>query len=155
MGSYVLHAWRDAMAIASLLDQEIGIAKARKIYEGLNRDGVIYYESEAEASIGDFIQKTESQRLSFVKKLPASETTRVVFLTLAIIGCVRAKTILELRDNYRNSLAPGGGNRVTVADIYRFGQEVASAVSYDWPWEPVDAMGHHDDYDDLSEENVE
>ncbi len=143
MSSYALHAWRDAMAIAVLLDQEVGIARARKLYEGVDKIDVMAYEMAAAKLIAEFIGKTEGQRISFVNKwLPDSEKTRVVFLTLAIIGCMRAKGILEMRDIYRYSLAPGGGNRVTVSGVYAFGQEVTEAlISYEWPCEPIEELG--------------
>lgn len=148
MGSYELHAWRDAMAIANLLHDCVGIAKARRIYEGLNTDAIIRYEAEVDEEIGNFIQKTERQRESFVKKMAVGEPTLVAFLTLAIIGCVRAKEILELRDRYRLALAPGSGNRATVAEIYRFGMDVDATVTYEWPWDPISAMGLDDEGDD-------
>jgi hypothetical protein len=148
MGSYEMHAWSDAMAIASLLDERVGIAKARKIYVGIPKANLVEYEKSVADGIADFIQKPESQRPAFLKKLPDGVNTLVAFLTLAIIGCVRAKDVLEIRDNFRNALAPGGGNRITVSNVYRFAQEVADSISYEWPWEPIQAMGLDDESDE-------
>jgi hypothetical protein len=155
MGSYQMHAWRDAMAIASLLDETVGIEKARKIYEALPLEKVIKYEQSVAEGIADFIQKPESQRPAFLRKLPQGIETRVGFLTLAIIGCVSAKDTLELRDAFRNTLAAGGGNRITVSNIYMFAQEVRGLFTYEWPWEIIDAMGLDDGGDDGLDEDGE
>lgn len=148
MGSYQLHAWRDAMAIASLLEQKVGLVNARKIYEKFPVDALISYESKIEDSLADFIERPESQRPGVLKKLPAGEATLVAFLTLAIIGCMRAKELFELRDAYRYSLVPGSGNRVTTAALYRFGQQARRIHPYTWPSEPILAMGFDDEDDD-------
>lgn len=72
----------------------------------------------------------------------------MAFLTLAIIGCMRAKELFELRDAYRHSLVPGSGNRVTTAALYKFGQEARRIHPYTWPSEPILAMGFDDEDDE-------
>lgn len=86
MGSYERHAWSDALAMASYLDEEIGADKARKIYEDVREVDLRKYEEDTGALIQDFIKRSESQRPSVLKKLP-DERTRVVFQVLAILGC--------------------------------------------------------------------
>lgn len=142
MGTYILHAWRDAMSIVVLMDELYGIAKARAIFEGIDQQVLVRYESDASREISDFIAMTETQRRSFMKKFKQNDNTRVGLMTLAVIGCLRAKAILELRDNYRYALAPGAGNRETTSAVYRFGSElVTELLFYEWPDEVVGAMG--------------
>lgn len=155
MGSYEKHAWGDAMAIASLLDEFVGAAKARVLYERMDANEVWKYEEAMEDAIADFIGRIESQRPVIVRKLP-DDATRVCFLTLAILGCIRARDLMELRDRYRELLAPGRGNRETVRGLYTFSNQVQGLVTYEWPDEVFSSMGldDSDDYDDLNEGSV-
>lgn len=92
MGSYERHAWSDALAMASYLDEEIGADKARKIYEDVREVDLRKYEEDTGALIQDFIKRSESQRPSVLKKLP-DERTRVVFQVLAILDvCGRRRS---------------------------------------------------------------
>lgn len=143
MGTYELHAQRDAMAIAALLDQMIGAEPARKLYASVDIDALRKYERKMESAIADFIGRGESQRPSVVRKLPDA-TTRVGFLTLAILGCVRAGKVLEIRDQYRDMLAPGRGNRQTAQAMYEFSLLVEDTFSYVWPWEVFEEAGLDD-----------
>lgn len=149
MGSYERHAWSDALAMASYLDEEIGADKARKIYEDVREVDLRKYEEDTGALIQDFIKRSESQRPSVLKKLP-DERTRVVFQVLAILGCLRAKEVIDLRDRYRLALAPGAGYRVTTASLYGLSEQMRSIYTYAWPLEVFDALGIDDlgDWDD-------
>ncbi|MBK6616247.1 hypothetical protein [Ottowia sp.] len=147
MGSYELHAWRDAMAIAFLLNEDVGAARARGLYEQVPREEVLAYEQKVSEQIEDFIKRSESQRPSVLRKFP-NDTTKTTFLVLAILGCLRAKTVMELRDNYRMTLAPGSGNRVTTAAMYAFAEQLRSIFEYEWPFEAFDGMGIDDGEDD-------
>jgi hypothetical protein len=145
MGTYILHAWRDAMAIVDLMQDYFDLPKARTIYMGIETSALVEYEEATYEEISNFIRMTESQRRSFMKKFQKDDRTKVGFLTLAVIGCLRSKAILELRDEYRLALAPGCGNRETTAAVYSFGQRLADELcSYDWPHEVISAMGEHD-----------
>lgn len=147
MGSYQMHAYSDAMSIASLLDREFGASRARGIYDEIGEQALREYEAEAVDSIADFIKRTESQRPSVLKKIK-DERTRVAFVVLAIIGCLRSKAVMELRDNYRMAMVPGSGNRVTTAALYQFAIEMRAIFDYSWPFEAFMDAGISDDDDD-------
>lgn len=144
MGSYELHAWRDAMAIAELLDQTVGAARARQLYEQVESKVLLEFERLMSADIADFIARSESQRPPVIKKL-AGEATKTCFLVLSILGCLRAKALMEIRDNYREVLAPGKGNRVTTGSLYNFSVEVINSVNHTWPYEVFSSLGIDDD----------
>ncbi|WP_404666979.1 hypothetical protein [Roseateles asaccharophilus] len=142
MGSYQLHAWRDAMALAELLDETFGATKARKVYATFKASDLRTFEGENCKLIGDFIEKPEAQRPAVLRRMSTQndEDTRIVFVVLAIIGCLRSKDVMEIRDAFRHSMAPGGGNRVTTAALYEFGERIkAHTASYAWPREVFDA----------------
>ena len=148
MGSYILFAWSDAMDVANLLDQVVGATKARKIYEKMDTETVTKYESDVTEQLAEFIHKTQTQRASYVAKQLKDEETKVAFLVLAILGLLRVKEVVELRDRYRMSLAPGRGNRDTAAALYLFADKVSRLYDYLWPDELFDAMGLYDGRDD-------
>lgn len=147
MGSYEQHAWSDAVAIADLLEEVVGASKARGIFERVPRDTLIAYEGQVRDVLTTFIGKSESQRPAMLRKL-GDETNVVCFLVLAILGVLRARDAMEIRDNYREHLAPGRGNRVTTASMYAFCGEIAKLVNYEWPWEVLDALGVDDSADE-------
>jgi len=157
MGSYELFAWRDAMSMAEWIDEEFGVAHARKVYEQFDSSSVLKFERENQDLLANFIQKTESQRPAFLRRVAkkANEDTRILFVTLALIGVLRAKEVMEIRDSFRTALAPGRGNRVTTAGIYVFTEKIRDIFTYGWPWEPFDAMGIYCGEDEEGEENEE
>lgn len=150
MGSYEQHAWNDAVSMADLLNEVVGSSKARRIFERVPADKVRSYEQQMSEQLEAFIAKSESQRPAVLRKL-GDETNVVCFMVLAIIGCLRARDAMEVRDNYREHLAPGRGNRVTTASMYAFCQEIANLISYEWPYEPFHAMGLDDSGDEDGE----
>lgn len=131
------------MAIAELIDDLYGRASAKKVYESYLRKDVLDFEIKHQQLIADFIQKTESQREPYLRRISkdSNDETKVLFLTLALIGVLRAKAVMELRDMFRTVLAPGRGNRVTTAAIYEFSNELPAVFNYDWPDESFEAMG--------------
>jgi hypothetical protein len=158
MGSYVLFAWRDAMAIAYLINEEIGALEARRLYESITEESLLKFEQSSQEELADFIQKSESQRPAYLRKFLKNvkqenvELTKVGFLVLALIGCLRAKDVLDLRDRFRYVLAPGSGNRMTTAGIYAFAGEIKNIYDYSFPDEPFTAQGIYmfdDDDDDI------
>lgn len=154
MSSYEQFAWNDAIGIAHLLDEEVGAPRAHKFYDSLAKDSIMKFERDNHDLIANFIQKTEGQRPAYVKRCTkgmnedGAEATKIVFLVLAIIGCVRVKEVIDLRDNYRYVLAPGSGNRITTASIYKFSEEVKQLFQYDWPWEVFNAVLIDDEGDE-------
>lgn len=157
MGSYESHAYNDAVSIAYLLHAEVGAEKARQIYERIARPKLLAYEDAVAEHIAEFIQKTESQRPSFVRKRLSDETNRVAFLTLSILGCLRAREVMELRDSFRESLVPGHGNRVTTASLYLFAEQVRKVFDYEWPSDAFsDITGCiDDDFDGNDDEDAD
>lgn len=150
MGSYELFAWRDAMSIADLIDEQFGSSRALACYSKVEKTVLIDFEERNKQIIGDFIQKSESQRLPFLNKVAkaADEETRIIFLVLALIGVLRAKAVLELRDRFRTVLVPGRGNRITTAAVYDFSNDMKDLYSYSWPQEVFEDM----DFDDTDDQ---
>lgn len=151
MGSYERFAWDDAHAIAWFIEDTFGANTARTIYDAIPTEDVINFEKKYHELIGDFIQKSESQRPGFLRRIgkTAEEETRIAFVVLALLGVLRAKAIMELRDKFSMELAPGRGNRLTTASLYDFSQEIQSVYKYAWPFEifsNLDLSFAHDDY---------
>lgn len=157
MGSYELFAWRDAMEVGGLLEEEFKLPKARQMYEAMDVKDIIKFERDNAELIETFIGKTVTQRSAYFRRVTkdSNERTKVLFLVLAIIGLVRVMHLLELRDNFRMVLAPGRGNRVTAAGVYGFAGEVQDCFEYDWPWEVFDAYGADDSDDDDDDDDDE
>lgn len=158
MGSYEEYAWNDAVAIAYLIDEMHGYTNAKKTYALFTQEAILEFEEKHEEFISDFIRKTETQRVPFLRRITKNvdDNTNILFLTLALIGVLRARDVLELRDQYRHVLVPGQGNRVTVAGIYDFASELSAIYDYAWPSEPFEAIDvglTADDDEDEDEEN--
>lgn len=143
MGSYILFACRDAASISNLIEQEFGLEYARKVFEKIDVTKRIDFELKNEAMLAEFIQKSETQRATFLRKQSQkiSKDTLILFVVLAWIGIVRAKDVMEVRDRYRDVLAPGRGNRITISSIYSFACEIRDTQCYDWP---LDLFGDRD-----------
>lgn len=159
MGSYELFAWRDAMALASWLEEDYKVADIRKAFEKMSVDELYDFEKRNQEHIQELIRRSESQRPAYVRKVGknVSETTRGLLVVFAIIGQVRVRDLLELRDRYRLALAPGGGNRITCAELFLFQLEVSSLHGFFWPDEVFEAYGGEggwsEDEDDEDEDN--
>ena len=142
MGSYEMYAWRDALAIAELIVALFGYNQAKNAYSSFSRKEVLEFETRYVAQIGEFIQKSESQREPYLRKITkdVSDATRILFLTLALVGVLRAKALIDLRDRFRTVLAPGRGNRVTVSALYGLSNEFPALFEYQWPIEAFEAL---------------
>ncbi len=150
MHTYVAHARQDAMAMATMLveDETYTLSAIRKWYKGVTLERAMEFEERNAEHIAAFIEMTESRRPAFLRKIssgPNGDTTRLLFLVLAIIGANRAAEVLELRDRYASLLAPGRGNRMTAAGVYRFAHEVSGSCAYAWPFKTFYAIGEYDD----------
>ena len=158
MGAYTLHAWRDAQDIASLLQDEVdeaglSLMDAYEAYERVPASDVGAYEATNRNVLTDFIQKTATQRAAFIRRLKShTANERIMFLVVACVGAMRAMKVIEIRDKYRTSLAPGRGYRTTVADAYAFGCEIGELYhDLSWPHELIEhALGFspEDELDD-------
>ncbi|WP_241295694.1 hypothetical protein [Burkholderia stabilis] len=146
MGSYELYAWQDACSVAALLEDLYELPYARQVFTAATEEHLRRFEEDNAALISEFIAKTESRRDAYFQKITtkASDEERVTFLVLAIIGLLRVRRVIDLRDVYRFALTPGSGNRVTAASIYQFSRAVAKAFHYGWPGEVFDALGLDD-----------
>jgi hypothetical protein len=143
MGSYELFSWRDAMALASWLEEDYDVRAVRVAFEGMSLDEKLDFEEKNHDHIEELIRRSESQRPAYVRKVgkEANDTTKGVLIVFAIIGQVRVKDLLELRDQYRMALAPGSGNRITCSELYAFQHQVSRLGNYDWPAEVFEAYG--------------
>lgn len=143
MGSYELFAWRDAMALACLLEEDFDVQAVRIAFDAMQIGQKIDFEDKNCEIIEELIRRSESQRPAYVRKVgkSADEITRGLLIVFAILGQVRVMEILELRDRYRLALAPGSGNRITCSSLYAFQQEMAGLQTYDWPDHVFDAYG--------------
>jgi hypothetical protein len=150
MSSYQLFAWRDAMTVAEMIDTTIGAVKAKRVFDSFDTTGLIKFENKNSDLIAEFIQKPANQRQSLLKQISAgvSEETTIVFLTLVLLGLMRVKELIEIRDRYRSFLAPGEGNKATVAALYGFERAVLMQLNYTWPDEPFTAIGIFTDEDE-------
>jgi hypothetical protein len=151
MGSYELHAWRDAIALADFMREQcaamgLSLSQVRRRYETFDRAAIREHEQKVSDLIAEMIRRSESQRNAYFRKIckDVNDDTKIARLVLCVLGAVRVRDILELRDQYREALAPGSGNRITAASIHEFGSRVADLYTYDWPSEVFDAMGIYD-----------
>ena len=136
MYRYAWHARSDAAALAGLIEEEVGLAAARAYYATLRKEAVRAYEENHADIIASFIKATEGQRPSRIRALAKGCDTRdkMLFLVLAAIGAWRTFRLFEMRDNFRDALAPGRGYRISSAGMYSFGLQAARIASdYDWP----------------------
>ncbi|MGE8067071.1 hypothetical protein [Pseudomonas sp. NPDC089569] len=157
MGSYELFAWRDAMSMASWLQEEFDLVAVRKAYEAMSDDQKFKFEDSNAEIIQEMIGKTEGQRPAYLRKVAKNvgTITQGILIVFAIIGQVRVKEMIDLRDRFRYSLSPGGPNRATCAGIYAFHQQTLSMTLFNWPDEVFDAFGSDGgwpDDDDIDEE---
>lgn len=150
MGSYEKFAWDDACSIASMLCETYGFEKVKAAYTAEKTEVIKNFERESKNHIAEFLSKTESARLTYIKSISkdVTDSERIIFLVLSILALVRVYGILILRDAYRNALNPGQGNRITTKAIYEFSNRVAQEITYEWPSEVFDAIGEYSDDDD-------
>lgn len=151
MISYIIFARHDAMSIVDMIEREFGLSPAKKYFESLDTNHICDFETENSKLISEFIGKTESQRLSYFRKITkdSDDKSKILFLVLALLGVLRAGEVAELRDRFRYSLVPGLGNRVTISNLYSFVDEVTGLFDYSWPYELISAMGVHNDEDEF------
>lgn len=155
MGSYELHAWSDAVSMAHDLhafaeNNDLTLRDVRRRFEALSPSQLSDLETKNVDLIAQYLQKSERQREAFFTRITKTVDldAKLRFLVLCILGAVRAKELLELRDQHRFHLAPGSGNRVTIASAYTFADRVAELFVYAWPDEVFDAAGIYVDYSD-------
>ena len=144
MSSYESAAWNDACAIAQFIADcfDNDVSRAREMFQKVEVKEIKAFEEKNGSFIAEFIGKTEGQRTSYFNKITAKadEQTRVIFLTLCLLSIIRVRDVIEIRDRYRDVLAPGRGYRLTNKALYEFEREVVGITSYEWPSDPFDAI---------------
>ena len=161
MSTYQLFAWRDAMALASLLEEDYDVKAVRQLFERLSAEKIAEFEQTLQEHIGALLQKPEGHRPAYLRRLakdhPNNPHLPAFTLLLAIIGQVRVTQLLNLRDMFRGALAPGEGNRMTCANLYDFGMAVARLQQRkpEFPYEVFAASGSNTAFDveDVDAEN--
>jgi len=153
MGSYELFAWRDAMAMASMLEENFDVKAVRTVFEDSTDESKRDFERRNSDMIQELIGLTESRRMPYLRKVckDVSQTTMGIMVVLGIIALVRVRGLLELRDRCRMALAPGGMNRGTCSGLYGFYQGALELDGYAWPDEVFDAYGGDGGWDEDDE----
>jgi hypothetical protein len=142
MCSYEKFAWSDAISMADWLEESFDLVAVRKGFEAMSDAQKLNFEEKNAVIIQEVIGKTEGQRPAYLRKVGknAGALTQGILIVFAIIGIVRVKEIIDLRDRFRYSLTPGGPNRATCADLYSFYQEMKALTALDWPDEVFEAI---------------
>jgi hypothetical protein len=143
MWRYERHAWSTALDLAGLLaeimaSEGLQLADARRLYDAQDAKKLADHDRLIVDTIAAFVVKTPSQWPGVLRKLFKGKpwAQRAIFLTLAILACLRAQQLIDLRDSFRTALAPGRGYRATTAEMVLFGTQVADLyVDYSWPHE--------------------
>ncbi|HBO1619970.1 TPA: hypothetical protein L4F62_006535 [Pseudomonas aeruginosa] len=106
MGSYELYAWRDAMALASWLEEQFDVREVGRAFLKLTIQEKLNFESRNEEFILELIRRTEAQRPAYLRKIgkDATDTTKGLLIVFAVLGQIRVKEMLELRDRFREAL---------------------------------------------------
>ena len=143
MCSYEKFAWSDAISMAAWLEESFDLVAVRKKFESMTDSAKLHFEENNTEIIQELIGKTEGQRPAYLRKVgkDADALIQGVLIIFAIIGMVRVKEIIDLRDRYRYALTPGGPNRSTCADPYAFQEEMKALTLLDWPDDVFDAFG--------------
>ena len=165
MGSYHLFAWRDAMALAQLLEEMYEPSKTLELYNKLTYEDLQGFEQAYADDIATLIGRSESQRPSALRRMDKEHPEyrhSELCLLLAIIAQVRTMEVLELRDYYRTVMAAGSGNRVTCVDWYEMSRGIAKLFDeYLFPFKVFDAYGAdiawkgRDSPDDADDDSLE
>lgn len=135
MHKYEQFAWQDALSLAAWLKRSFDLEAVRENYESTSVLDNYEFEKIHADVIRELIAKPESQRPAYLRRVckNVSVLTQGVLIVLAIIAQVRVKEVIELRDRFRYSLYPGGGNRTTCAGIYAFNNAMSDVTFMEWP----------------------
>jgi len=146
MHKYEQFAWQDALSLAAWLKRSFDLEALRESYESTSVQGNYEFEKEHADVIQELIAKPESQRPAYLRRVckNASALTQGVLIVLAIIAQVRVKEVIELRDRFRCSLYPGGGNRTTCAGIYAFNNAMRDVTFMAWPTAVFEALSERE-----------
>lgn len=140
MWRYSQFAWGDAIALAEWLAADFDLTAVRKVFDSLSQEGRAAFERNNEPVIQELIRRTEGQRPAFLRRAGKNvpEATKGLAIVFAIIGQVRVRHLIDLRDRMM-LIGPGSGYRVTNARIYQlrnaFDESLQNLSAYEWPSE--------------------
>lgn len=160
MWRYNQHAWNNAIELAQFLclaAEESGwqLEDLRRHFETIEGAKLADFDEANIEHVAHFVAETPSRRPKLYRKWFAERPQPgLVFLILCILACSRAKELIDLRDDFREALAPGRGYRATVADLHAFGIKTALIYAdYSWPYEVFEAIAVFTGPDDEDEES--
>lgn len=155
MGSYQLFAWRDAMSLASWLENEYDLQAVRRAFDALTQAQRANFERLNAPLIEELIRRPETQRPALVRRAckDANATERGLLIVFAVLCQARVRGLIELRDGYRDVLMPGSGNRATCAGLYGFNTALVELYRHDWPSDVFSAYGGGDGLPDDEDED--
>ncbi|EPJ5561303.1 hypothetical protein L4P27_006049 [Pseudomonas aeruginosa] len=158
MWRYSQFAQGDAIALAEWLDSDFDLAEVRKVFEAMPQEDRAAFERNNEAVIEELIRRTEGQRPAYLRRAGKNvpEATKGLAIVFAIIGQVRVRHLIDLRDRLM-LIGPGSGYRVTNSRIYSlrnaFDGVLQNLSTYDWPSEVF--AEYREEYSDLGDEEME
>ena len=146
MHKYEQFAWQDALSLAAWLKKSFDLEAVRESYESNSIQGNNDFEKYHADVIQELIATSESRRPAYLRRAckNVSALTQGVMIVLAIIAQVRVKEVIELRDRFRRSLYPGGGNRDTCAGIYAFNNAMRDVTFMTWPTAVFEALSERE-----------
>lgn len=142
MSKYGQFAWQDALSLAAWLKGSFDLEAIRENYESHSVKENHEFEKNNAEIIQELIAKPEGQRPAYLRRVSknANSLAQGVLIVLAIIAQVRVMDVIELRDRFRYSLYPGGGNRITCAGIYAFNNAMMDVSFMSWPTAVFEAL---------------
>jgi hypothetical protein len=138
MYNYSNFAWSDALSLAYWLDTEFDLKEVQSAFDAMSQTDRAKFEENNETLIEELLRRTEGQRPAFLRKVVkhASNTSKGLLLVFGIMGLVRVRSLIEIRD-WLVLMGPGGSYRVTNARIYEIQKQVEgpmrSLFVREWP----------------------
>ena len=155
MGSYQLFAWRDAMSLASWLEDEYDLQAVRQAFDAMTQGQRADFEKRNAPLIEELIRRPETKRPALVSRAckDVDDTARGLLIVFAVLCQARMRRLIELRDGYSDVLMPGSGNRATCAGLYGFQTAIVESYQHDWPWDVFSAYGGGDGLPDTEDDD--
>lgn len=118
MHSYSQFALSDAVSLASWLDTEFDLKAVRRAFEGISQLDRAKFDDDNAELIKELLRRTEGQRPALLRKAGkgATEVTKDRLLVFGIMGLVRVRSLIEIRD-WLVLMGPGAGYSVTNANF--------------------------------------
>lgn len=135
MSAYGQFAWQDALSLATWLTKSFDLEAIRESYEATSVQDNHEFEIANAEIIQELLARPEGQRSAYLRRVSknVSSSTQGMLIVMAIIAQVRVMEVIELRDRFRYSLSPGGGTRITCANIYAFNNAMMDVSFMAWP----------------------